>query len=71
MIAKFNRLPWPVRALLCWGGMVAGILICFLVSVAEVGTTMPVLEPLALLTGWGMAGGCPLLLMHSRTEWDD
>lgn len=71
MMTLLQRIPWGPRALIMWCGTLTGILLCFACSNADWATHHSVFESLGLLTGWFMAMGSPVILMLSKSPWDE
>jgi len=67
----YQRIPWVPRALLTWLGTLSGIALAFLASRADWATHHSMWESLGVMAGWFTAMGCPVILMISRSPWDE
>jgi hypothetical protein len=71
MMTLLERIPWKFRALLMWGGVLTGIGIVFLASNADWAAQHSWQESVGVLTGWFTAFGSALVLMLSKSPWDE
>jgi alcohol dehydrogenase YqhD (iron-dependent ADH family) len=71
MIGLLERIPWPLRALMMWCGTLAGIGLCFYCSRADWAVSHSWQESLGIMTGWFMAFGSPIILLNTKSPWDD
>jgi hypothetical protein len=69
MIQAFLKLPFVVRALILWGGVLTGIFIAFWFSIAENGRNDQPLQLMGLITGHGMAWTCCVLAFLMPSPW--
>lgn len=71
MMTLLERIPWKYRALLMWCGVLVGIAIVFLASYADWAAQHSWQESVGVLTGWFTAIGSALVLMLSKSPWDE
>lgn len=58
----FTKLPWQLRALTAWFGMLVGILILFVIGKQDFVAAHPVEQQLFTFAGWGLAFWGPVIL---------